>query len=968
MKTGKFIVAGFVFLLPLLVVRSAEIAWPGGRCQVANDGTIRLIGKDGRSVELAACMVFPKWRFCFHPGSGIQVRQPGADTILAEGQWRIGQESCPFSGKLSVAEGKLRIAFQATVPESWKTQDDQSMLIVVRGNFDDGLTGRFQLGKTVTQFGRTNVWGNGDTLKLGPYDLEVFFGPGVRTFSFWSSTAQKNWSIRSNTDFRSREGKRVYYADLTIHSAVLNIVAPVNNTQIKQTQYLRLLTPPSEPLFLPQKILNFLQQTDITEKEIEQVEDLLDARSRLYSWLDRWQHSSARDPGIFRLLQRGYQALNAMNSEALNRSLDALRDAEGNLPEEEYPLTVFNPFTWIKSFTIWGFKKHPDGMSVYEPNPFCILWQDGFRFRIFQDKSVTTAATDNSDPTWLETRFSRPLPVSVERSWTKSVWKRDNCSVTFSVLTPLIDVDGVDVLELGDFRVPPVRLEFMTPNGLSCTIPLIKGAKQISEVVASALMDHNSREKVRQFADGDGEKQLDPMYVARPWLRLTFADGDNLILLPGARPVAAGFSRGVFTLKLQKKSYIALLRMPSNLHFRELPQIAEFFAAVAVAPPGECFGRVGEGKAIWRYQHRIRPNAWNLPPHRIAPVPPLAVLAGVLPDGVKKIKYSTRYGLFHFMEGDSVELPLPEPDPAFPLFRGINGYLTENELIRKFSESGVDWIRLCLGKRLSPEETYAAYEQLLRSGTEKGWKFLVDPHNFQYEVNWSGGFPEGPEEEQKFLTLWDRLSKVGAKYPQAVAGYDLYNELGVREGAEMHWKELAGKAVAIIRKNHPDARIYMTGMCGANPNGLFNFLPVEGKNLAASFHFYTPHSFTHQKTQSMKPQDTTLFYPGYLPPIDWKKGIHYGGTCVEWFDKWQLGAAMLPAFELFAERRLPLHCGEFAVVGYANRKAPWSAFWWTRDTVELLEHARISWNLWHMGFGIGNKQVVEYLSERWKKN
>ena len=99
--------------------------------------------------------------------------------------------------------------------------------------------------------------------------------------------------------------------------------------------------------------------------------------------------------------------------------------------------------------------------------------------------------------------------------------------------------------------------------------------------------------------------------------------------------------------------------------------------------------------------------------------------------------------------------------------------------------------------------------------------------------------------------------------------------------------------------------------------------------------------------------------------MDWKKRIHYGGETVDWFDRWTLAAILLPVWETGISTGLPLHCGEFAVVGYANASAGNSAFLWTRDVCELFRHADVSWHLWNQGFGLVNRRVRQYIFQLW---
>ena len=109
-----------------------------------------------------------------------------------------------------------------------------------------------------------------------------------------------------------------------------------------------------------------------------------------------------------------------------------------------------------------------------------------------------------------------------------------------------------------------------------------------------------------------------------------------------------------------------------------------------------------------------------------------------------------------------------------------------------------------------------------------------------------------------------------------------------------------------------------------------------------------------------------VFYPGYVPMMDWRSKIHYGGKTVDWHDRWILASLMLPVWKTSIRTGLPLHCGEFRVVGWANPKASRSAFCWTRDCCEIFRHAGVLWHLWNGGFGLCNRYVREYMYDLWK--
>ena len=273
-----------------------------------------------------------------------------------------------------------------------------------------------------------------------------------------------------------------------------------------------------------------------------------------------------------------------------------------------------------------------------------------------------------------------------------------------------------------------------------------------------------------------------------------------------------------------------------------------------------------------------------------------------------------------------------------PPRRGVNYRLAESrEALDSLIASGARSFRLCVGKSKPIDESCADLENLLAACEGRGVTFLIDPHGAEYQVTRTAGAP-GDEAEGKFLALWDKLSQIGARHAGLIEGYDLYNEPGLIAGAEGRWKELCERAAHVIRKNHPGSAVYYSSVYSGNPNGLFNLEPLDiPPPQTITCHFYTPHSFTHQKFQTKNAGDTCVFYPGWCPQMDWKRAVHFGGTTVTWFDRWALEAVLLPAFEHCAEFGMPMHFGEFGVIGFANGKSPHSALYWTRDAVETFE-------------------------------
>lgn len=730
----------------------------------------------------------------------------------------------------------------------------------------------------------------------------------------------------------------------------------------KREQYRRILVPPQERGFNRDRWLELCAAPTTGLAEFGRLEDLFDLRSQVYALAMRTE-----GPEASAAVERGYRALSDLDADGARKAIAELAEIETNRPAR-VALTAFSPFNWIKCFAQWGYARHPDGCSVYEPMPWNLTWQDGFRCAVAQDKRVVVA-NSKGHPAFYETRFLEPMTdVSFTRDWVSTKWHMPNGStVTFSVLTPVVDIANADTVTLSGFPTPPERVVYNGIRAEPWYIQLSDAPKIEAEVVHSALMDYSTRPEIPP-ARSWGVQKIDPKTVGRPWLKLYSTAGNwSLYLLLTERPVSVCWQKGVFTLKLEKKGAVGLLRPPANLQDAEQPAVIEFFVRTAL--PDGCREYADGNRVGWRYTYRKRSSAWGIPQAEIAPVPPLADYTGVQFKDSRTVKYPTRWNLFRYVDGDRCAAHLPDC-PREPVGRiGVNASVWSSpDELASLATNGLRWVRLFASNDRDLAATCGQYDRILGECGKMGVKVLVDPHNpKEYHAQWKGGI--SPDDDAAFVAQWDELSKVGAKHNDVVIGYDLYNEPGLVAGSEERWRSLCGKAADVIRRNHPSAKIYYPGIYGGNPNGLYNLRPLDiaDDKQVVTYHFYSPHSFTHQKVKTRnRGNDTCIFYPSWAPAMDWGKN-HFSGTTVDWFDKWTLGALLLPTFEHYAEHRMPLNCGEFAVIGYASAKTPGGAYWWTRDTVEILTSGGHGWNIWNLGFGLCDPRVRKYIYNQWKE-
>jgi len=209
--------------------------------------------------------------------------------------------------------------------------------------------------------------------------------------------------------------------------------------------------------------------------------------------------------------------------------------------------------------------------------------------------------------------------------------------------------------------------------------------------------------------------------------------------------------------------------------------------------------------------------------------------------------------------------------------------------------------------------------------------------------------------------------RTGRAYPDTVVGYDLYNELRIGIPEWPAWERLAAEAVEVIRPIDPDTPIYISGTDMSNPTGYTYAEPMPfGDNTVYSFHFYAPHAFSHQKIMVRSEHDSFVYYPGWVPQIDWSNRELCGKGELRWWDRWMLAASVYQVLSFQARHDVAVHCGEVAPIGYSKPSAAEASAMWTRDALDWMERHHISWHLWNQGFGLTIEDVADEVVPRWR--
>ena len=928
-----------LFLCVLLPLNAGNFSFHGGNARTERGGLVHLqTGDSIPPLTFEMKIVIPEWNFCSVADRSRNLAQKKeADGESWKGWIEIRKKKLNYSASFSIRNQALHCIYELEVPNDFKLQTPPLILFSGRKH---GKPDAVALGGTLCSTDYDGAYGWGNTLRFERQQAAVNLGPDQKSLSLWSSA--ESFQVRIPlAEVPNRRG--TYRIEFTVAGEKIKLDPPMDILKEGKKFYLQALSQPSEPELDRTEVLKLLTAEPFDRKIMDTVEKFLDLRARCYSIADEARHRSIPlSPELGKAIKEAYARLGRLDFPTLSATLDRLQKQVAQLPDPA-PLTKFNPYTYLRDYTPFGFRKHPEGVFFYEPTPFDLQYQDGFRFRLLEDRRIREIFWKSVGyPDFRKVDFTEPVQdITVSRDWTGSLWRTaDGVEYRFHALTPMVDVDGIRTLTLSGFSSPPERMEYINEYGVGNAV---------------VFQEKSVRE-------------LNPEKISRPFLLLMNRHW-TLALLPGARPTQMSFEKGVLKLNLNRKSYVGIVKLPTaNLHPAEYPRQAELFAEIAAAPPVSVREWIKDGKATYVYTHKKRKNDWNLKPRRIAPVPPLMTLAGAdAPGAVRIAKYPMKYGLWQFADGSTVTCTIPRDRTVLPVRRGVNVYYRAPEDLIRQHKDGAHWIRLHMGreKNRPPEEVWNTFEQTLKTAAAHRISVLIDPHHFSFDINYGKSFPPDGAGQKRYVKTWERLAELCSRYPEIIAGYDLYNEPGAKWGSEKIWNELEQQCIAAIRKHDAKSPIYLTGVDMGNPSGYFSYLPPESDGTrVVTFHFYTPHSFTHQKVSQNNAQAPGVFYPGYVPE---GRKIYLYGDALLWFDRWSLGAALAPILEFHAEFRLPMHCGEFGVIGWANRSSEASAICWTRDVTELLEHAGFSWHLWNGGFGMGNRFVRKYMHELWQK-
>lgn len=282
---------------------------------------------------------------------------------------------------------------------------------------------------------------------------------------------------------------------------------------------------------------------------------------------------------------------------------------------------------------------------------------------------------------------------------------------------------------------------------------------------------------------------------------------------------------------------------------------------------------------------------------------------------------------------------------------------------------GFDHVRLSINPQpmmrhnradeLPPE--YAGYlDSAVKMILDHGLAVVIDMHpesDFKAKLVQEDSFVE------QFSDYWRAIARHYSTYDPERVYFEVLNEPEFRD--RYRWAGVQAKLANAIREGAPQHTIIAAGANYSDVLDLLAMTPLSDPNVIYNFHFYDPHTFTHQGATwglNYWHFESKLAYPASLEaaekvasaepdPANRLLVLRYG---LDHWDANRIAVEIGQAADWGKHWNVPLTCNEFGV--YRKDSDPQDRARWLHDVRTTLEHDNIGWNMWDYsgGFGVVN--------------
>jgi len=216
--------------------------------------------------------------------------------------------------------------------------------------------------------------------------------------------------------------------------------------------------------------------------------------------------------------------------------------------------------------------------------------------------------------------------------------------------------------------------------------------------------------------------------------------------------------------------------------------------------------------------------------------------------------------------------------------------------------------------------------------------------------------------------LWTKLAAHYASRDPERVFFEIMNE--PEENDPYRWAGIQARLAAAIREAAPRQTIIATGANYSSLPDLLVLHPLADGNVMYNFHFYDPHTFTHQGATWGVPwwkYTHGIPYPtteesrqeslNEVPDAASRRDLEQ--YWIEHWDRQRIRAMIDEAAAWGKANNVPLICNEFGV--FRDHSDPASRNAWIHDVRTALEADGIGWAMWDYrgGFGVVTKRDGE---------
>jgi hypothetical protein len=291
----------------------------------------------------------------------------------------------------------------------------------------------------------------------------------------------------------------------------------------------------------------------------------------------------------------------------------------------------------------------------------------------------------------------------------------------------------------------------------------------------------------------------------------------------------------------------------------------------------------------------------------------------------------------------------------------LEGWVTADDsaLIKSM---GFDHVRLSvnpepmmrhnMADQLPPE--YLGYlDAAVKMILDHGLAVIIDMHP---ESEFKQRLVQHDDTVEQFSDYWRAIAQHYSSYDPEMVFFEVLNEPEFRD--RYRWAGVQVKLAAAIREGAPQHTIIAAGANWSDVEDLVSMTPLPDSNVIYNFHFYDPHTFTHQGATwgaNYWHFESKLAYPASMEdaqkvaalepdPVNRLTVLRYG---LDHWDAKRMDVEIGQAAEWAKHWNVALTCNEFGV--FRRVSDPQDRARWLHDVRTTLEQYGIGWNMWDYG-------------------